>query len=364
MVTFVLLNFRVLASFHFFFNTEWKFYTYYRSETVKIPLTRELCALGITTETLNVPNVLQRQTELNVLQRQTGPDVPQRHTELDVPQRQTELETQSEPDTPSESQQSLRMPESIKITRPDKFDGTDTSIATVTAWTFSVEEYMELAEVPEDKQTHFAGTMLSSTAKMWYINSYKDVKPLPSLEEFIKAFKDHHLTSHSEADIIKRAETIPQGAQRGANEYSSEFKMLILQLGHKSDDPDAWVTRHYLRGLDKTVRDCLIPSLEGKETLDTLIEKAANIARNVEFGKSLDQSFQSHHSTPRSSSAPSTRFPTGTSSAVSTKSSMGKPKFMVKLTEGDREYLSNNNGCFWCRKINVDHIATGCPDRL
>ena len=153
------------------------------------------------------------------------------------------------------------MPESIKITRPDKFDGKDTSIATVTAWTFSVEEYMELAEVPEEKQTRLAGTMLSGTAKVWYINSYKDVKPLPSLEEFIKAFKDHHLTSHSEADIIKRAETIRQGAQRGANEYSSEFKMLILQLGHKSDDPDAWVTRHYLRGLDKTVRDGLIPSL-------------------------------------------------------------------------------------------------------
>src|SRR5438876_10156882 len=102
MVTFVLLNFRVLATFHFYFNTDWKFYTYYRSETIKIPLTRELRALGITTETLNVPNVLQRQTELNVLQRQTGPDVPQ---------RQTESETQSEPDTPSESQQSLRMPE-------------------------------------------------------------------------------------------------------------------------------------------------------------------------------------------------------------------------------------------------------------
>src|SRR6266480_1668165 len=98
MVTFVLLNSRVLATFHFFFNTDWKFYTYYRSETIKIPLTRELRALGITTETLNVPNMLQRQTELNVLQRQTGLDVLQRHTELDVPQRQTESETQSEPD--------------------------------------------------------------------------------------------------------------------------------------------------------------------------------------------------------------------------------------------------------------------------
>jgi len=154
------------------------------------------------------------------------------------------------------------MPESIKIAKPDKFDGKDTSIATVTAWTFSVEEYMELAEVPEDKQTRLAGALLSDTAKVWYINSYKDVKPLPSLAEFIEAFKEHHLTSHSEADIIKRAETIRQGSQRGATEYSTEFKMLVLQLGRKSDKSDAWVPRHYLRGLDKTVRDGLITSSE------------------------------------------------------------------------------------------------------
>ena len=53
---------------------------------------------------------------------------------------------------------------------------------------------------------------------MWYINSYKDVKSLPSLADFIKAFKEHHLASHGEADIIKHAENIRQGTQQGANE--------------------------------------------------------------------------------------------------------------------------------------------------
>src|SRR5256885_12331758 len=113
----------------------------YRSEPAKIPLTRDLRALGITPEA-----VLAFQ-----LQRQTEPTVPQ---------RQTESETQSELDMPPESQQSSKLPESIKITRPDIFDGKDTFIAVVTAWAFSVEEYMELTEVPEDKQTHLAGTLL------------------------------------------------------------------------------------------------------------------------------------------------------------------------------------------------------------
>ena len=103
------------------------------------------------------------------------------------------------------------------------------------------------------KQTRVAAILLSDDAKVWYINLYKNVKS--SFDEFIKAFKDHHLTSHSETDIIKRAEIIRQGTQRGANEYSIEFKMLILQLGQKSEKPDAWITRHYLRDLDKIVHD-------------------------------------------------------------------------------------------------------------
>ena len=96
------------------------------------------------------------------------------------------------------------------------------------------------------------------------------------------------MTSHNKADVIKRAETIKQGTQRGANEYSTEFKMLVQQLGNETAKPDAWVTRHYLRGLDRAVHEGLIPHLKEEDTLDDLIKRAANIARNVKFGKSLD----------------------------------------------------------------------------
>jgi hypothetical protein len=181
-----------------------------------------------------------------------------------------------------------------------------------------MEEYMELTEIPADKQTHLAATWLNKSAKVWYINSYKDVKPLPLLEDFLKSFKEQHSTTHSKADLIKRSETICQGTQRGANKYSTQFKMLVLQLRHKSNKTNAWATRHFLRGLDKTVHDGLIPHLHEENTLDDLIKKAANIARNVEFGRSLDQSFRS--STLRSSNAPPSHSSTGGISTVPTKS--------------------------------------------
>src|SRR5579859_2562831 len=279
---------------------------------VNIPLSRELRALGITTEAVETLR-LQRQNETNVLQMRPEETLPS------------------------------TMPKTIKVSKPDKFDGKDTSIATVTAWTFSVEEYMELADIPDEKQTHLAATWLSDNAKVWYINTYKDIKPLPSLEVFLKAFKEQHLTAHSKADVIKRAETICQGFQRGANEYSTEFKMPIHQLGNKSNEPDSWVTRHYLRGLDRTVREGLIPHLEEEDTLDSLIKKATHIARNVEFGKTLDQGSRS--SAPRSS--------INMSSSASTRS--------TSASQGPSPSSRIRNASIWTKTMDATGVARSTP---
>jgi len=223
---------------------------------------------------------------------------------------------------------------------------------------------------PAEKQTRLAATWLSDTAKIWYINTYKNVKPLPLLEPFLKAFKEQPLTSHSKADVIKRAESIRQGTQCGANEYSTEFKMLVQQLGHETAKPNAWVSRHYLRSLDKAVREGLIPHLQKEDSLDDLIKRAANIARNVEFRMRLDQGSRSttprsygitpprsYGTTPRSSTPPSM-------STTSSKSASGKPGSFTKLTNEERKYLDEHHGCYWYRKINVDHMSRDCPDRI
>src|SRR5579859_483656 len=217
---------------------------------------------------------------------------------------------------------------------------------------------MELADIPDEKQTRLAATWLSNNAKVWYINTYKDVKPLPSLENFLKAFKEQHLMAHSKADIIKHTETIRQGSHREVNEYSTEFKMLVHELGNKSNEPDAWVTRHYLCGLDKTIHEALIPHLEENDKLDSLIKKATNIARNVEFGKNLDQGSRS--SASHSYGVP----PSRSSTSVFIKSTSGKPRSFTKLTDSERKYLDENNGCYWCRKINAGHMSRDCPDRI
>src|SRR5271170_3052415 len=85
------------------------------------------------------------------------------------------------------------MPEGFKVRQPKEFDGSDTSLSTVTAWAFGAKEYMELAAIPAASQTRLAGSWLEDTAKVWCdINTYQEVDTLPELKVFIKAFKEHH----------------------------------------------------------------------------------------------------------------------------------------------------------------------------
>jgi predicted component of type VI protein secretion system len=35
-----------------------------------------------------------------------------------------------------------------------------------------------------------------------------------------------------------------------------------------------------------------------------------------------------------------------------------------RITPEERVYLSANNGCFWCRKINAGHMLNECPEFL
>src|SRR5437667_645829 len=134
--------------------------------------------------------------------------------------------------------------------------------------------------------------------------------------------------------------------------------MLAQPLGYDAAEPGSRVTRHYLFGLYKALRYGFIPHLKEEDTLDDLIKQAANIARNVEFGKSLDQGFRS--STPRSYGTPPSR--SSAPSSTSTKSTSGKPR--TKITDAERKYLDDNHGCYWCRKINAGHFSRDCPDRI
>jgi hypothetical protein len=61
---------------------------------------------------------------------------------------------------------------------------------------------------------------------------------------------------------------------------------------------------------------------------------------------------------------PSATSPHATSSSSTSPITSSKPKTRRKLTQADRDFLNENNGCYFCREINAGHRAKFCPESL
>jgi len=222
---------------------------------------------------------------------------------------------------------------------------------------------MELAKVPAEDQTRWAGIFLEDQAKTWYRNTYARVRPLQALDVFLESFKEHYLASHSDDDIIFRLEQIEQG-ERPTGEYSMEFQSLVLQLGTTDI---RFVRKHYMRGLRRRIRDMMLSTYKGTESLAALIKHAAIVSANLDLGKSFEPRT---HTAPRTESKSSVPI-TPALTAINTVPTVNRVdrdmdssgKFVARLTEPEKEYLSRTSGCYNCRYVKLDwaHQGYGRP---
>ena len=242
-----------------------------------------------------------------------------------------------------------------KPAKPLVFSGEDTSVSAVKSWMYSVKDYLELTDTPNDKQTRFASSYLSGTAKIWYINTYGEMDPLPVLGEFLAAFKKFHLKTGTEDDASKGIERIKQGSKTVAN-YATEFQLLQSEAG--PDVQWSWVKRHFLRGLEKEVRLALAPHTHSVKDLAVLITMAQNTSDSIDQARGEEPRFSSTSRLSQRQTSGTFRSASNTDS--SSTSSTGRT--WSKLTDTERDYLRRNNGCYFCRKINAGHMSNSCPD--
>jgi Retrotransposon gag protein len=118
----------------------------------------------------------------------------------------------------------------MKLAEPTKFDGKDLSVATVSAWAFTMKEYLELsgARIPVENHVRTAAMYLEGNAKLWYMNTYASMTPKPTLDIFLREFKLQHTRTNNDSDIANQLETIRQG-NRSVADHAMEFKFLHLQ---------------------------------------------------------------------------------------------------------------------------------------
>ena len=137
-----------------------------------------------------------------------------------------------------------------KPAKPFTFDGTNNSLTTITTWVFDVQQYLMLTDTPVEKESRLAASYLGGTAKTWYIDAFEKVTPPPSLEKFLTKFQSFFMNSSAVDDTFTQVVHIEQG-RRTRNEYVTEFKLILGQLGPTTDA--CWSKRNFLCGLPRKV---------------------------------------------------------------------------------------------------------------
>ena len=249
---------------------------------------------------------------------------------------------------------------SIKVAKPEKYDGSNLTATAIRSWVHEITEYLELMDAPEDRKTRIAATYLGGEAKTWYINKY-DSKDPPPFDEFIDNFKARHLGVDHEVKTIIKLQTMTQG-RRTVQEYANEFNSTLLEAPTSTRNNTAWSNMEFLRGLDKTIKKTLVPTLTRKETLEemtlraSIIEASFQQLRDEETRENRQPSQIRENYRPRPNNRP-------TNPAVNNNRTDGHTKLPPRLTDTEREKLRANNGCFTCRKMNAGHWSSDCPEK-
>jgi Retroviral aspartyl protease len=114
-------------------------------------------------------------------------------------------------------------------------------------------------------------------------------------------------------------------------------------------------------GLYRTVQEQVGPQILATDTLEMIKDKAQRVYEfQVRFGI-IGKISASPHSRDASVSTSAPSRSSSASASNAPKSSTFKR--WRKLTPAEREYLSENNSCYFCHKVNAGHVAENCPDR-
>ena len=247
-----------------------------------------------------------------------------------------------------------------KSMKPDQYNGADNSLSAVRAWTYRVKTYVKHS--PENEQTEIAASYLSGPAEKWFVTNYSDDEILPNLPEFLDAFRKHFARADDHRYIRKEVESMTQD-RKTVSEYGNDFKSLIAGLGKNVDLE--WAKIHFERGLKQSIQLAIAHSFTDDDTIDTMISKAQ---RSAEVHQRWKESGVLSNNSARSTTyytKPKTTPTTNTSSSktpITPKSATSATPKREKITQPERDFLSANNGCFFCRKTNAGHMSNECPE--
>jgi type II secretory pathway pseudopilin PulG len=228
----------------------------------------------------------------------------------------------------------------VKPERPPSYSGKRSE--SLETWIFQVEQFCELAQVPDEDRIRIAAGFLQDQAALWWRDYYRSidwVNNAPTWAAFILVARAHFNPVNTTVSAYDRLQRLSQ--KTSVNTYNHEFRGIMLEL----PDMDA-ATRmnYYIRGLKEHLRPFVV-----MQTPATLIE-AENIAERVDATTYKPRTQGTGFRPNRGYQAPGGTTPMELDA-------------ITKLDTAERERLRRTGGCFRCRKPG--HLARDCtlPNR-
>lgn len=228
----------------------------------------------------------------------------------------------------------------IKPDRPSPFSGK--KFESLEAWIFQMQQYCELAPVPEGDRIRFAATFLKDQAALWWRSYFQTINwqvAAPNWDGFVAALRQQFIPVNTTISAYDRLQRLTQ--KTSVNLYNHEFRAVMLEL---PDMDQATRMNYYLRGL----KDNLRPFVAMQQPADLATAEA--IAERVDA-----VTFKPAARNPGFRPNLAYRSPGG--AAPMELDAIGK------LTQPERDRLRKIGGCFRCRKPG--HLARDCtmPNR-
>jgi Ty3 transposon capsid-like protein/Zinc knuckle len=226
-------------------------------------------------------------------------------------------------------------PPRIKPDRPSPFSGKKSE--SLEAWIFQMQQFCELAPVPEGDRIPFAATFFKDQAALWWRSYHQTIDwtvAVPTWAAFLTALRLQFVPVNTTISAYDRLQRLSQKAS--VNAYNHEFRTVMLEL---PDMDQATRMNYYLRGLKDNIRPFVA------------MQQPANLAAAETIAERVDA--VTFKPTARGSGFrpnPNYRSPGG---AVPMELDA-----ITKLTPGERDRLRREGGCFRCRKKG--HLARDC----
>jgi hypothetical protein len=237
----------------------------------------------------------------------------------------------------------------LKPPKPNPFTGSPADKRNFEDWLFSLESQIAASPVmpPDDQQIRFVASYLKGTAlKWWRLHAATHTAPGATYHAFVTALRAAFAPHNALQRARDRLDALKQTTSVTA--YNNRFREILLEIPNMQ--PEEQLHR-YLTGLKTGVKRQLLihkpPDLDSAMAMADRIDETGVEAAGMQQTGRYRPWFGNNQAGPAPMEIGAMPIP--------------GPRQRTRLTPQQREYLLNNNGCLYCRRLG--HTIQQCRAR-